>query len=947
MTTHRADRRDPDDDSARTGDGVSSGLAAPGPAAPCSTASGLAAPRDTAPGPDHRLPAVVAPHALPAEEVLSALDASEAGLDDAEATRRAEVWGPNALPRGEQESALRRFVRQFRDPTVYVLLGAVVLTAVLGEYLDMGVILAVVLVNAMIGFVQEGRAADALASIRSMLSLDAQVRRDDAWTRLPAEQLVPGDVVRLGAGDKVPADVRLLATSGLRIEESALTGESVPADKDPAPVPRDAGIGDRTDLAFSGTTVVGGSARGVVVATGAATEIGRITRMLDDVASIETPLTRQMGAFGRTLAIIVLAMAAGMLVLGAVLHDQPLGELALAAIGFAVAAIPEGLPAVLTITLALGVQQMARRNSITRRMTSVETLGSVTVICSDKTGTLTRNEMTVRTVVTPRERYEVTGTGYAPEGEILADGTPVDLADAPDLAAIAQVAALTNDSTVSRRDGHWQLAGEPTDGGLRTFALKSGARADEAARRAELPFDSAVKYMATLDDTADGRVIDLKGAPDRLLDRCDRQGHGPDATEALDRDRWERTIDELGGQGLRVLAAAVRRADPGTAEVTTADVDAGGFVLLGLYGIIDPPRAEAVAAIEACHGAGIRVVMITGDHAVTASAIAREMGISDDGAVVSGTQLEEADDAELRRLAATTSVFARTSPEHKLRLVRALQEDGEVVSMTGDGVNDAPALKRADVGVAMGIKGTEATKDAADVVLADDDFATIADAVRRGRTIYDNLRKAIVFILPTNGAQGLVILAAVVAGWTLPLTPVQVLWVNTITAVTLGLALAFEPPEPDVMRRPPRSPREGILSRAGLVRIAYVSLLLGAVTIGAFSLTASTGAGLEVARTVAVNTLVVAQILYLLASRFTSGTSLRAELLTTNPISWLCIGVMLLLQLAFVYLPPMQVAFASAPVGWMGWVLPLAAGVLVLAVVEVDKAIVGAWRRGR
>lgn len=453
--------------------------------------------------------------------------------------------------------------------------------------------------------------------------------------------------------------------------------------------------------------------------------------------------------------------------------------------------------------------------------------------------------------------------------------------------------------------------------------------------------------MATLDRTADGVVLDLKGAPDRLLDRCDRQGHGPDASDPLDRERWERAVDELGGRGLRVLAAAVRRADPESASLAAEDVDRGGFVLLGLYGIIDPPREEAVAAIGACHEAGIRVVMITGDHAGTATAIAREMGIGTEVPAVTGAELEAADDEELRRLAARASVFARTSPEHKLRLVTALQEDGEVVAMTGDGVNDAPALKRADVGVAMGIKGTEATKDAADVVLADDDFATIAEAVRRGRTIYDNLRKAIVFILPTNGAQGLVILAAVIAGMTLPLTPVQVLWVNTITAVTLGLALAFEPPEPDVMRRPPRDPSGGILSRAGLVRIAYVSLLLGGVTIAVFLLLDAGGASLAVSRTVAVNTLVVAQIFYLLASRFSHGTSLRPALLTTNPASWLCIGVMLVLQLAFVYVPFLQLAFGSAPVGALGWLLPLAAGLLVLLVVEVDKAIVARVRRSR
>jgi len=880
-------------------------------------------------------------HAREIADVLADLATEHRGLGTAEAAARLERHGPNRLPEGERESALRRLLRQFHDPMIYVLIAAAVLTAVLGQVVDTIVIVAVVLVNALIGFVQEGKAEDALEGIRQMLSLDAQVRRDDAWRSVPAEDLVPGDVVRLSAGDRVPADIRLTRVSNLRIEESALTGESVPVDKATDPVDAQAGIGDRSSMAFSGTVVAAGSGTGIVTSTGQDTEIGHITTMLEDVEAVETPLTRQMGAFGRMLSFVVVVMAIGMFALGAALYEYTVGELTLAAIGFAVAAIPEGLPAVLTITLALGVQKMAHRNAITRRMNSVETLGSVTVICTDKTGTLTRNEMTVRTVVTLAGRYDVTGTGYAPDGEILHEGAPVAAAQRQDVLALAEVAARANDSTVSRHDGEWALSGEPTDGGLRTFALKAGATGDDDARIAVVPFDSEYKYMATLDATpAHGRVVHLKGAPDRLLDRCDRQGTGPDATEALDRGFWEHAIEELGDRGLRVLAAAVRRDDDGTDGISTADVDAGGFVLLGLYGIIDPPRDEAVAAIRACRAAGIRVAMITGDHAGTASAIGREMGIGEPGrAAVTGAELENATDEELRVLAAEHDVFARTSPEHKLRLVRALQANGEVVAMTGDGVNDAPSLKRADVGVAMGIKGTEATKEAADIVLADDNFATIEAAVAMGRTIYDNLRKAIVFILPTNGAQGLVILAAVVLGMTLPLTPVQVLWVNTITAVTLALALAFEPSEPDIMRRPPRAPGGSILPRSGLARIVYVSLLIGGATIAVFLLGQEGGRELAESRTVAVNTLVVGQICYLLASRFSRTTSLRRELVTTNPISWLCVAVMLALQLLFVYAPFMQAAFGSTGVGASGWLVPLAVGAAVFAVVEADKAL--------
>ncbi|PYF97243.1 plasma-membrane calcium-translocating P-type ATPase [Georgenia satyanarayanai] len=883
--------------------------------------------------PTEAAPAHAHAHARAAVDVLTELATGDQGLSSAEAAARLARHGPNRLPDPERESALRRLLRQFRDPMIYVLIAAAVLTAVLGEWVDTIVIAAVVLTNAVIGYVQEGKAEDALEGIRQMLSLDAQVRRDGAWQTVPAEDLVPGDLVRLSSGDRVPADVRLSRASALRIEESALTGESVPVDKGTDPVAADAGVGDRTSMAFSGTVVAAGSGTGVVTATGQDTEIGHITTMLEEVESLETPLTRQMNAFGRALSLVVVVLAVVMFGLGALLYDYTLGELTLAAIGFAVAAIPEGLPAVLTITLALGVQTMARRNAITRRMSSVETLGSVTVICTDKTGTLTRNEMTVRTVVTPAGRVDVTGTGYAPEGEILPAGTTT----AQHVLALAEVAARANDSTVSRRGEAWVLSGEPTDGGLRTFALKAGVRGDDDARVDAVPFDSAYKYMATLDRTAHGTVVHLKGAPDRLLDRCDSQGTGPDDTAPLDRAFWEAQIDELGARGLRVLAAAARRADDGATSVSTEDVDAGGFVLLGLYGIIDPPREEAVAAIRACRQAGIRVKMITGDHAGTATAIAREMGIGE--STVTGAELETATDEELRTLATEHDVFARTSPEHKLRLVQALQANGEVVSMTGDGVNDAPSLKRADVGVAMGIKGTEATKEAADVVLADDNFASIESAVEMGRTIYDNLRKAIVFILPTNGAQGLVILVAVLLGLTLPLTPVQVLWVNTITAVTLALALAFEPSEPDIMRRPPRTPGGSILPRSGLLRIGYVSVLIGGATIAVFLLGQEAGRGVAESRTVAVNTLVVAQICYLFASRFSRTSSLRRELLTTNPVSWVCVAVMLALQLLFVYAPFMHTAFGSTAVGLTDWLVPLGVGVVVFAVVEVDKAL--------
>ena len=875
-------------------------------------------------------------HALDTPAVFEELGSRPDGLSSAEAGTALERYGANALPQAPEETWWQRLLRQFRDPMIYVLIAAAVLTAVLGEVVDTIVIAAVVIINAAVGFLQEGKAADALAAIRDMLSPSSEVLRDGSWITIDSDELVPGDVVKLRAGDKVPADLRLFHTTSLRIEESALTGESVPADKRVDPVAEGADLGDRVSMAFSGTTVAAGTGRGVVTATGADTQIGHITTMLDEVEAAETPLTRSMSRFSSMLAVGAVLLAALMIAVSVIIYDTGWGEVLMSAIGFAVAAIPEGLPAVMAITLALGVQKMADRNAITRRLNSVETLGSVTTVCTDKTGTLTRNEMTVRAIHTRNHTYEVTGTGYAPEGQLLLDAAAVTVDDHPDLARMAEVAAYANDAGVEKRDGRWVLTGEPTDGGIRTFALKAGVRGEEP-RLAEVPFDSAFKYMATLDDMPHGPVVHLKGAPDRLLDRCDRQSAPDGGTEPLDRAYWEDKIEEFGARGLRVLAAAWRSGE-GLDDLRQDDVDAGGFVFLGLYGIIDPPRDEVVGAVRIVQEAGVRVRMITGDHASTATAIAREVGLRGDRAIT-GAELEDATDSELQTIVRDHDVYARTSPEHKLRLVRALQANGEVVAMTGDGVNDAPSLKQADVGVAMGIKGTEATKDAADIVLADDNFATITAAMRMGRTIYDNLRKAIVFMLPTNGAQGLVIFVAMLVGMTLPITPLQVLWVNLITAVTLSLALSFEPSEPGIMQRRPRNPEASLLDSEAILRILYVSVLIGGATIAVFQYLQMNDASLEVSRTIAVNTLVMGQVFYLFSARFSRVSALRKELFTTNPVSWVCVAVMLALQLAFTYLPFMQAAFQTTPVGAAAWAVPVLVGVIVFAAVEVDKLI--------
>jgi prevent-host-death family protein len=885
---------------------------------------------------------VPSPYAEPPDAVLAQLRSEPAGLVATEAERRLADVGPNRLPSPSRPSALRRLLGHFDDILIYILLASAVLKAILGDWIDFTVILAVAVINAAVGFLQEGQAERALDGIRTMLSLDAQVRRDGQWRVVDAETLVPGDVVRVRSGDRVPADLRLIESTNLQVEEAALTGESVPAAKHVEAVGADAGLGDRASMLYSSTIVAVGTGVGVVTATGPGTEIGRIQSMIAEVDHLDTPLSRQLAKFGRTLSLGILAMAAFMLVVGRVIHQWDIPDLVSAAIGFAVAAVPEGLPALVTVTLALGVQQMARRNAITRKLTAVEALGSVTTICSDKTGTLTKNEMTTRTVVTAAAAYQVEGLGYAPQGRITLDGAPAPLDAHPDLRALVTAAAAANDARVVQEDGQWKVVGQPTEGAVATLALKAGADVSDVERLAELPFESATKFMATLDRVPGaGTRVRVVGAPDRLLDRCSHQRGADGRAEPLDRAHWDGVIDRLGGQGLRTLAAAERPAADDATSIDAADVEEG-LVFLGMFGIVDPPRPEAVQAIADCHRAGIRVKMITGDHAGTATAIARELGIvAADGDVhaLTGADLEAMTQEQLRTRVRDVDVYARTSPEHKIRIVRALQSHGEVVAMTGDGVNDAPALTRADVGIAMGIKGTEATKESAEIVLADDNFATIERAVEEGRRIYDNIRKSVVFLLPTNGAQSLVILVAVLFGLTLPLAPVQILWVNLVTAVTLSLALAYEPAEPGVMSRPPRRPGGSVLSRESLEHVIVASLLIGGATLGVFAIERARGTDTDVAQTTAVTMLALGQLAYLFNCRFLGESSLTPRVLRGNRVVWIATGALLVLQLVFTYVPFMNSWFDSAPIGPREWALTLGFAILVFLLMEAVKAI--------
>ncbi|WP_298234118.1 cation-transporting P-type ATPase [uncultured Azohydromonas sp.] len=888
-------------------------------------------------------------HAADAEAVLSALEAGPHGLSQAEAARRLRQHGPNRLPEAQPVGVLQRLARQFNNLLLQILMASALVTGLMGHWVDSAVILAVVLLNAVIGFVQEGKAEKALQAIRHLLSPHAVVLRDGRQHDLAAADLVVGDVILLASGDSLPADVRLLRAHGCRIDESALTGESVPVDKRTEPVAADAAIGDRQCMGYAGTLLTQGQARAVVVATGADTEIGRIGRMLAGVEEGTTPLLQKMSAFSRQLTFVILGVAVLMFGFGTLVRGMPVGDTFMAAVGLAVAAIPEGLPAILTITLAIGVQRMARRHAVIRRLPAVEALGSVTTICSDKTGTLTRNEMTVQQLICAGQVLEVEGGGYAPRGAIKLAGEaldPVRLRErVPAAARLAVAAALCNDASVHESEGRWTVAGDPTEGALLTLAMKAGLNPAELRverpRLEVIPFESEYRYMATLHAGEGGGApaeAFVKGAPERVLAMCERQLGERGQEEPLDAAWWQARIEAQARAGRRVLALAWRTFEPEREALDHADI-ARGLTLLGLVAIIDPPREEAKLAVAHCAEAGIRVVMITGDHGVTASAIAAQLGMGEGLKAITGPEIEAMDDTALRRAVADTRVFARASPEHKLRLVRALQASGEVVAMTGDGVNDAPALKQADVGVAMGMKGTEAAKQAGAMVLADDNFASIAHAVEEGRTVYDNLKKTVAFLLPINGGESLTLLLAVLLGVALPILPAQVLWVNMVSSVALAMVLAFEPTEADVMRRPPRPVGEPLLSRFLVWRIVLVSALFLAGVFGMFEWMLAQGAGVEAARTAAVNTLVCMEVFYLFSVRYLKARSFTVQGVRGTPRVLVAVAGVFGLQLLFTYAPFMQALFHTEALSLDAGLRIVAVGVALLVVLELEKAL--------
>ncbi|MBV9629915.1 MAG: HAD-IC family P-type ATPase [Xanthobacteraceae bacterium] len=883
-------------------------------------------------------------HAVSREEVEKRLVTSaDKGLDGREAASRLQQYGPNQLPEGKARGPLMRFLSQFNNILVYVLLGAGFVKLMLNLWVDAAIIFGVVILNALLGFVQEGRAEKALDSIRNMLSAESRTVRGGETRMIPAEQLVPGDVVLLESGDKVPADLRLIDVKNFRTEEAALTGESVPADKLTDTLAANATVGDRDNMAFSGTTVVAGRATGIVVATGSDTELGRINQLLSSVSALETPLLRQIKKFGYSITAVIGVVAVLVFAYGKWVKGMDFVELFQAVVAIAVSVIPEGLPALITITLAIGVQRMAQRNAIIRRLPAVETLGSVSRICSDKTGTLTLMEMMVVSAVTADAKFQVTGDGYSPEGKVLQNGNAAK--KEPVLEVMGRVSLLCNDAELFQQDGTWKVEGDPTEGALYPFTNKLGMNRDaeqHAHPRIDvIPFESDHKFMATLHQSANSQnILLVKGAPEVILDHCDRQQTATGQQVPLARDYFAQASDGLAAQGERVLGLAwLENPAVTVGSLTAADLPKN-LVLLGLVGLLDPPRKEAIEAVRECHSGGIRVTMITGDHKITAAAIAKMLDIGDGKTAITGAEIEDMDTATLQERVREVDVFARASPEHKLRLVKAIQANKQIVAMTGDGVNDAPALKKADIGVAMGMKGTEVTKEAAEMILADDNFASITAAVKEGRTVYNNIEKAILFMLPTNVAQALVIAVAIFFGFTMPITAPQVLWVNMVTSVALGLVISFEPHEMDVMQRVPRSVDRPILTTFGIWRIVFVGLALLVYTLAAFFWMKSQGASDQLARTVAVNAITIGQVFYLLNSRYLLDSSLSITAHFGNKYLPLGTGAVVVLQLLFTYASPLQRLFGNEAVPLGVWPWLFAGGIVFFLVVEAEKLVI-------
>ena len=886
-------------------------------------------------------------HELSTQAVAELLGTNPAtGLSLDEITERRQRFGLNQISAARPLPAWRKFLEQFAQPLMYVLLIAAAVTAYLGEFVDSAVIGGVVFINAVVGFIQERKAEKAIEALFQMLPMQAIVRRGGTVLTVPAVELVPGDVVLLQSGSRVPADLRLTHVRALQTEESSLTGESLPVHKHSNPLPPVTVLHDRKNMAFAGTMITGGHGEGIVCSIGNETETGRIAGMLQGTISLATPLTRKIAEFSRLILWVILGLAAITFAIG-IARGGSFAEMFTAAVALAVGAIPEGLPAAVTITLAIGVTRMARRNAIIRKLPAVEALGSTTVICSDKTGTLTQNEMTVQQIFAGGELFTISGTGYEPRGELRQNGNPVTPLPGSAIHETLVAGVLNNDACIEHSDAaRFVITGDPTEAALIVAARKAGlvpASFHSSFPRLEvIPFASEHQFMATLHHSeAEGRVIYKKGTLERILDRCSHQLDPQGRVRPLARTTILQVADEMAASGLRVLAFAKKVGTAGQNRLEHAHVQSD-LCFLGLQGMMDPARAEAIKAVQNCQRAGIKVKMITGDHPLTASAVARQLSLAESTGPVlalTGRQLERIPADELPDLAMATSVFARVLPEQKLQLVRALQARGQIVAMTGDGVNDSPALKQADIGIAMGITGTDVAKGAADMILADDNFASIEAAVEEGRAVFENLTKFIVWTLPTNAGEALVLMAGILFGTTLPALPVQLLWVNLTSAIFLGLMLVFEPKEPDLMARMPRDPKQPILTFPLIMRTGLVSLLILAGAFGAFLWEQEyRGKTIVEARTTVVNVIVFVEIFYLLSCR-----SLLHSVLSvgfwSNPWIFRGISAMVAAQLLFTHTKAMNRLFHTAPLDFTSWLYICAVGLAAFLIVELEKNI--------
>lgn len=873
---------------------------------------------------------------LDKEDLFRELQTSDKGLSEAEVRKRLEAHGPNKLPEGKAVNRLKIILHQFTSPLIYILIAAAGVTVFLGDYIDAGVIAFVLLLNALIGYLQEYKAEKSVQALKGMVVPRARVVRDGLEKEIPSEALVPGDIVLLASGNRVPADLRLLKTIELRIEEAALTGESVPVEKISHPIYEDGLIpGDQKNMAFMGTTVVNGRGRGIVAVTGVQTILGQIAKQVSGASVTENPLQQKITKFSEFIGLLVLGSAGVIAVLGLLLGDR-LAEIFKIAVAASVAAIPEGLPIVVTITMAIGMNRMARRNAIIRKLPAVETLGSTTVICSDKTGTLTKNEMTVKVIYDTHHSYEVTGSGYEPKGEILHDWESCEETALKRLCGTLRIGLLCNESSLHKVNGEFRIEGDPTEGALIVSAIKAGLRPEDEKRLypqlSLIPFESERGFMATLHEHEGKKIIFVKGAPEKVLEMCALSPEG----QPVDKEKALKSAGHFAQDGMRVLAMAYREVSDDVEELTPANLG-GNFILAGMQGMIDPPRPEALEAVKGCRQAGIKVAMVTGDHATTASAIGRLLGLTRDRSkTLTGRDLERLSDDDLFAQVQETSIFARVSPQHKLRIVQQIMKHGEVVAVTGDGVNDAPALKAAHIGVAMGKSGTDVAREASDMIIADDNFASIFHAVEEGRVVFDNIRKVTLFLLPTGLAAIVSILAAMALGVPIPYVAAQLLWINLVTNGLQDVALAFEPGEKDVIQRKPRGLKEGIMSRLMYQRSVLVGLIISAGVIFNFMHALNNGASLERARTIAVTTMVLFQFFQAWNSR-----SELQSVFTVNPLSnpflFYSLVAAFLAQIAVVYVPALQWVFRTEPLTGADWLRTGLVALSVVLAVELDK----------